>query len=348
MNAVAEPQTPLSATTPERRAILAHRAVWRWHFYAGLFCIPFVLILSLTGAAYLFKPQVEAFLDGPYDHLVIDGGARSPEAQVKAALAAAPAGSHLRFYEVRKEPDDAARVILSTQDGPLVAFVHPESNVVLGLQREADRPMEVIKTIHGELLMGDRGSILVELAAGWAVVMILTGLILWFPRGGRSWAGVLWPRLELGGRLIWRDLHAVTGFWVSGLALFLLLTGLPWTTVWNDAFKEVRRATGTLNAPQEWSSGRKSEQADEHAAHRALAGHTGRHARQKAHGWPSRACGRARRGVAGPDGGCGATDGPAAAGADRPARPGRRLAVLARLDRPLRDPEQASKGRHDP
>ncbi|MFM1958756.1 MAG: hypothetical protein RL588_273 [Pseudomonadota bacterium] len=270
MNALSEHE---KGDGPERRAILAHRTVWRWHFYAGLFCIPFVIILSLTGAAYLFKPQVEAFLDSPYDNLVLEGGPRSPEAQVRAAIAAAPEGSRLRFYEVRRETDDAARVILSTPNGPLVAFVHPEANVVLGLEREADRPMEVIKTIHGELLMGERGSILVELAAGWAVVMILTGLVLWFPRGGRGPGGVLWPRRGLGGRLAWRDLHAVTGFWVSGLALFLLLTGLPWTTVWNDAFKEVRRATGTLNAPQEWSSGRKSEQADEHAAHRALAGH---------------------------------------------------------------------------
>lgn len=274
MSAVAG--TPLAGADEarQRRAILAHRAVWRWHFYAGLFCIPFVIILSLTGAAYLFKPQVEAFLDAPYDHLVIAGGPRSPEAQVKAALAAAPEGSHLRFYEVRREADDAARVILSTPDGPLIAFVHPEANVVLGLQREADRPMEVIKTIHGELLMGDRGSILVELAAGWAVVMILTGLVLWVPRGGRGpGGGVIWPRLGQGGRLAWRDLHAVTGFWISGLALFLLLTGLPWTTVWNDAFKEVRRATGTLAASQEWSSGRKADASGEHAAHSGLSAH---------------------------------------------------------------------------
>jgi uncharacterized iron-regulated membrane protein len=24
-------------------------AVWRWHFYAGLFCIPFILWLACTG-----------------------------------------------------------------------------------------------------------------------------------------------------------------------------------------------------------------------------------------------------------------------------------------------------------
>ncbi|MCA3728253.1 MAG: PepSY domain-containing protein, partial [Phenylobacterium sp.] len=245
MSAMTEPGSLHGA---ERKAILAHRTVWRWHFYAGLFCIPFVIVLSLTGAAYLFKPQVEAFLDRPFDHLVMEGGPRSAQAQVDAALAAAPEGSRLRFYEVRSRPGDAARITLSTPDGPLIAFVHPEANVVLSLQRETDRPMEVIKTIHGELLMGERGSLLVELAAGWAMVMILTGLVLWFPRGGREPGGVLWPRLGLGGRLAWRGLHAVTGFWVSGIALFLLLTGLPWTTVWNDAFKEVRRVTGTLAA----------------------------------------------------------------------------------------------------
>ena len=37
--------------------------IWRWHFYAGLFCIPFILILSITGPIYLFKPQIEAWID---------------------------------------------------------------------------------------------------------------------------------------------------------------------------------------------------------------------------------------------------------------------------------------------
>jgi hypothetical protein len=30
-----------------------YNAVWRWHFYAGLFCIPFIIWLSLTGTIYL-------------------------------------------------------------------------------------------------------------------------------------------------------------------------------------------------------------------------------------------------------------------------------------------------------
>ena len=42
-----------------------YRAVWRWHFYAGIFCIPFVVWLACTGSIYLFKPQIERWLDRP-------------------------------------------------------------------------------------------------------------------------------------------------------------------------------------------------------------------------------------------------------------------------------------------
>lgn len=54
-----------------RRASL-YRLIWRWHFYAGLFCIPFVLALSLTGSIYLFRAQIDAWLDAPYNHVGAD------------------------------------------------------------------------------------------------------------------------------------------------------------------------------------------------------------------------------------------------------------------------------------
>ena len=33
----------------------AYRAVWRWHFYAGVFVMPFLMLLALTGAIYLLS-----------------------------------------------------------------------------------------------------------------------------------------------------------------------------------------------------------------------------------------------------------------------------------------------------
>lgn len=55
----------------EKSRGLDYRTVWRWHFYAGLFCIPFVLWLSVTGTIFLFHPQIQHWLDRLYDHLSI-------------------------------------------------------------------------------------------------------------------------------------------------------------------------------------------------------------------------------------------------------------------------------------
>lgn len=267
--------TSSPAVAKARHTIFNYRAIWRWHFYAGLFCAPFVIILALTGSIYLFKPQVEAWLDRPYDQLTLTGKPVSAQAQVDAALKAVP-GSRLRTYEVRRQADDAARIVLGTQGDSVLVYVHPETLQVLKVINEKDRLMEFAKTIHGELLLGDTGSILVELAACWAIVMVVTGLYLWWPRQAQGLAGVLYPRLGHGSKLFWRDIHAVTGVWISSLALFLLLTGLPWAKVWGDSFKEVRKLTGTAVARQDWSNSRAGETAErkamdasEHAGHRA-------------------------------------------------------------------------------
>ena len=237
-----------------RKTSLDYRAVWRWHFYAGLFCIPFVIFLAITGSIYLFRPQIEAWLDSPYDHLILTGHRTTAEAQVKAALASVP-GSVLQAYELPKSTDAAAQIIVKHQADETRVYVHPETLQILKTVNEKDRLMMVIFFLHGEFLLGNPGSIVVELAASWAIIMLVTGLYLWWPRQGRGLAGVLYPRLNGGTRLFWRDLHAVTGVWVSSLALFLLLTGLPWAYVWGNYLKEVREFTHTDVVKENWPIG---------------------------------------------------------------------------------------------
>jgi uncharacterized iron-regulated membrane protein len=247
----------------------SYRAIWRWHFHAGLFCIPFVILLAITGSIYLFKPQIDAFADRDVNSLTFAGRAATPTAQVHAALAAIPA-SRFVAYELPIEPDDAVRVHLRAEDGSRwIAYVHPQSLAVLKTVARESRLPEVVKTIHGELLIGNTGSVLVELAACWAIVMLLTGLYLWWPRNSTGIAGVLYPRIHSGKTVFWRDLHAVTGIWTSSLALFLLLTALPWTTVWGGAFKQVRGYVEGPTIRQDWAQSRSGEHtSDEHAEHR--------------------------------------------------------------------------------
>jgi uncharacterized iron-regulated membrane protein len=241
---------------------MTYRALWRWHFHAGMFCIPIVLVLALTGSIYLFKPQIDAFADRGVDSLTVTGTRATAEQQIAAAIASTP-GSRLFVYEIPREPDDAVRVHLyAADDTGLIVYVHPQTLTILKSVPHTHRLTEFVRTIHSNLMAGRTGSILIELAASWAIIMLGTGLYLWWPRDVRGIAGVLYPRVNRGRVVFWRDLHAVTGMWVSAFAMFLLITALPWTVVWGAGLEKTR----ALLTPEkkEWAA----SPIDEHAQHR--------------------------------------------------------------------------------
>ncbi|HMH68959.1 MAG TPA: PepSY domain-containing protein [Pinirhizobacter sp.] len=256
------------SAVPDRRSRDAYRLVWRWHFYAGLFCLPFVLWLACTGSIYLFKPQIEAWLDRPYDRIDAQAPRVAPSMQVAAALAVVPGGV-LNAYELPASHTSSARVLVGRGDDLVRVYVDPTNGHVLHQVVEDERLMRRIFYLHGELLLGDRGSMLVELAASWAIVMILSGLYLWWPRD-KGLAGVLYPRVRQRGRLFWRDLHAVAGVWVALLALTLLTSGLPWAKSWGGMLKEVRQFGSTTQVDQDWNTGRSDELAKRRAANTAM------------------------------------------------------------------------------
>jgi uncharacterized iron-regulated membrane protein len=255
----------------------AYRLIWRWHFYAGLFCLPFVLWLATTGLIYLFKPQLEPLLERRYAH-VTTAAAQTASAQVAAALRAVP-GSVLNAYVLPSSPEAATRILVGHGSELIRVFVNPATLQVLGVVRENDRFMRVIFYLHGELLLGSRGSMVVELAASWTILMLVTGLYLWWPRNARL-GGTLYPRLRQGKRIFWRDLHSVTGLWISMFALLLLLSGLPWSKSWGGMLRTIRQTYAANTTAQDWTTGSASERAqikaentqvsDERAMHAAM------------------------------------------------------------------------------
>ncbi len=245
--------------TPVRRKWPDYGSVWRWHFYAGVFCIPFVIVLSITGTIYLFRPQIESWQERSFDRLSVDGEPASLPDQIQAAVHSV-AGGVFASCELPKpntrtsETGSATRVIVD-QDGERVrVYVDPIGPKVLHSVVESERFIRVVRRIHGELLLGKRGSYLVELAASWTIFMVVTGMVLWLPRDLRL-AGVVYPRLNKPGKTFWKDIHSVGGFWGSGLIVFLIATGLPWLTFWGDYFKWVRTVTGTAVKVQHWEGG---------------------------------------------------------------------------------------------
>ena len=237
---------------------LHYNTVWRWHFYAGLLCIPFILWLSCTGLIYLFKPQIDAYIDRPYDHLIIQH-AQPASAQVQAAVNAVP---HAVFsaYQMPPYPDAAARILVAQQDQLIKVYVHPENLQILKVINQNDEFTRQIFLLHGEFMLGNKGSHLMQIAASWTVVLIITGIFMWLGKGGKlQLGGMLYPRLNRTGRSFWKDLHSVLGFWISAIVLFLIVSGLPWSASWGAMLKNIREWSAHTEIHQDWSSSSKAE-----------------------------------------------------------------------------------------
>ena len=214
-----------------------YNLAWRWHFYAGLFVAPFMILLALTGIIYLFKPQLDPLL---YDHLLNVTPAHhslSADEQLSRVQATYPQG-HISQYLPPINPQRSGQFVVHNGGYELNVFINPYTGQVLGEQDAKLNLQAVARALHGELMIGTLGDRLVELAAGWGVVLVVSGLFLWWPRG-QSAAGILWPRLSRRGRVLWRDLHVVTGFWGAALLLFMLISGMTWTGFWGKQYADL-------------------------------------------------------------------------------------------------------------
>ncbi|QNH20151.1 PepSY domain-containing protein [Xanthomonas sp. GW] len=219
---------PNPAAAPPARF---YRAVWRWHFYAGLLVLPLLAWLALTGAAFVYQQPIDGYFHRALKTVAVPAQAQAvaPQRLLAAALAAQP-GQALR-YTTPAQRDASAEVTVGTADGRrAVVYVDPYRARVLGSLPEHGTVAWTIRRLHSLALVGPWASALIEVAAGWAILLVLTGAYLWWPRGRRG--GVTTVRGRPPQRVFWRDTHALTGSVVGAMLLFLALTGMPWSWFW--------------------------------------------------------------------------------------------------------------------
>ncbi len=213
-----------------------YATVWRWHFYAGLFAAPFLLILSITGAIYLFNDELNDWIYPELRFATTDGPALPPSRWIDSVMQAYPDARITRIDTPTAEGRSTMLHVRSADDAALRVFVDPASAQVLGSFEYSRTLVGFADRMHGSLLLGDIGDAIVEIAACWTVVLVVTGLYLWWPRNRGPVAGTWVPRLRARGRTFWRDLHKITGLYAAVLIVFLVMSGLPWATVWGGQF----------------------------------------------------------------------------------------------------------------
>jgi uncharacterized iron-regulated membrane protein len=244
-----------------------YRAVWRWHFYAGLLVLPFLGWLAITGALYLYKPEIERAVYADWMRIAPRGPVLSLETM--AARVARASGGEVTQISRPADRSESWRMTLVMPDGTKrTAFVDPHDGQVRGTTALGGM-MATIRSLHSLIIAGPVGNAVIEIVAGWTIVLVLTGTYLWWPRGGGRALALRGPPRR---RQFWRDLHASTGIVAGAVILFLAVTGLPWSGTWGKALQTYVASHGlgrpVSPGPAPWET---AKSGGGHAAHEAAA-----------------------------------------------------------------------------
>lgn len=244
------------------------RLMWRVHFYSGMFALPFILMLAVTGLVILYTQPIQSLTQG--DLRSVDertGEYVSFDEQAAAVEAAHPEAMVL---DLTPPSDREASSRFFVDDGSssgLHVFVDPYTAEVIGESKPGSGVIGLSNRLHGNLnndtftvplpavaaLWSDGpvvrdyvvGDLVLEVLAVWTLVLFASGLYLFWPRrsrqstgskGARRLFGVRWA---VGGRPRWRDLHGLAGFVMIPVMLLTIVSGMAWSSYWADGFSSL-------------------------------------------------------------------------------------------------------------
>lgn len=223
----------------------------RWlHLYAGLVLAVPLLVLFASGIALVFKTDY-----WQWQHPELSG---PPPEMAPAAHAHAIGQLSQRFdpaIELVKLPQpELSAYHLWLADGSEV-LVDPFSLEIVDHWHWWQRPTGWLAEIHLHLLADEVGSSLIGWIGLALALLMISGVIVWWPQRGRFRWTTLWPHGFSRGRLL--VFHRNLGVVVVPLALVLILCGAgvaffqPARVLLNGLFGDAQAAMMPLAAPPE-------------------------------------------------------------------------------------------------
>jgi uncharacterized iron-regulated membrane protein len=227
------------------------RRVFFWvHKWLGLITGLVVLIVSLTGCINVFSDELKEYFY--HDRFYVEPGANRQfknfsvlRNQAQKALGPKVKISRCEIYPA-KGRTWIFRASLTDKKGIgywnfnkyyYRVYVDPYNGKVVYVEDTRNEFFQLVLSLHRNLLLGDTvGGMVTGISALCFFVLLLSGLILWFPRKWKAKAlkrGLILKRGVSGKRLNY-DLHNIAGFYILIPALLICITGLVFAFDWAD------------------------------------------------------------------------------------------------------------------
>lgn len=207
------------------------RPVHRW---TGLSVGLVVVLMALTGAALVLRKQLEQPLDRDLLSAPVCASRLPLDTLTANAQKAYPSGKLDYIRLIAGEADDtrtpAAMVRFTDQ---MFVYLDPCTGAVLGLRNRYRGTFGVLEQLHRFRFMPNGNLVVGTSAIVFALVLVVVGLVLWWPgtwRGARRALALRAPRAGGAARHI--GLHKSVGPYAALIVLISALTGLPQSFDW--------------------------------------------------------------------------------------------------------------------
>lgn len=234
------------------------------HLWLGLASGLIVLMLSVTGCLYVFSTEITGWLRSDEMYVPAVKESKIPVTalwkQTQETLGNAKEISSVNIYN-----DPQKSVVFNCYKGGegsiwyfgnieqyYSIYVDPYTGNILGLYDEELDFFNIVKMLHWSLLL-ETG--IGQPIIGWAtfifVIMLITGIILWWPKNKAARKQRL--AFQWKDSTKWRrknyDIHNIFGFYISAVAIIIAFTGMVWAFTWFQAIVYLA-GSGTIAPPE--------------------------------------------------------------------------------------------------
>ncbi|MGH9256768.1 MAG: PepSY-associated TM helix domain-containing protein [Vicinamibacterales bacterium] len=209
------------------RTVFFRKACFQVHLWIGIAVGLYVVLLSVTGSALVFRREMDAAVRPQAPPIDASTQLLSKERLTQAALEAYPGATVERIGGPQRRTA-LVRVVLQRNGETL----ERDFNALTGADLGDPWPWKAgailkLAELHDDLLMVDnrRGRFWNGVGSVLVTVLCITGAFIWWPgikgwrRGVRVKWRASWPRLNF-------DLHSAMGFWFFSIVFIWAVSGI--------------------------------------------------------------------------------------------------------------------------
>ncbi|MVN90678.1 PepSY-associated TM helix domain-containing protein [Mucilaginibacter aquatilis] len=204
--------------------------IHRWlGFTSGLV----VFIVSITGCLFCFQDELQDMMHDYRKVQVMQKPALKPSELQGIVLKQFPKSAYAGMAYIA--PDRAAQVRVTDKAGYHNVYINQYTGKIQGDDIMEKNFFVIVEFIHLYLLLPpETGKVVVGVAVLIFVALMITGIVLWWPKRKSDRKRSFTVKWNGRWRRINYDLHNVLGFYATSVAIILAITGLSMSFQWME------------------------------------------------------------------------------------------------------------------